>query len=80
MVLLMPIVMLSGMIFPIESMPPILQYVSAIIPTRYYISAMRKLMIMGVGIKQVYRELAVLVGMFVILLSLSLAKFNKRLE
>ena len=80
MVLLMPIVMLSGMIFPIESMPPILQYVSAIIPTRYYISAMRKLMIMGVGIEQVYRELTVLVGMFVILLSLSLAKFNKRLE
>ena len=80
MVLLMPIVMLSGMIFPIESMPPILQCVSAIIPTRYYISAMRKLMIMGVGIEQVYRELAVLVGMFVILLSLSLAKFNKRLE
>ena len=76
----MPIVMLSGMIFPIESMPRILQYVSAIIPTRYYISAMRKLMIMGVGIEQVYRELAVLVGMFVILLSLSLAKFNKRLE
>jgi len=37
-------------------------------------------MIMGVGIEQVYRELAVLVGMFVILLSLSLAKFNKRLE
>ena len=80
MVLLMPIVMLSGMIFPIESMPPILQYVSAIIPTRYYISAMRKLMIMGVGIEQVYRELVILVGMFVILLSLSLAKFNKRLE
>ena len=80
MVLLMPIVMLSGMIFHIESMPRILHYVSAIIPTRYYISAMRKLMIMGVGIEQVYRELAVLVGMFVILLSLSLAKFNKRLE
>ena len=80
MVLLMPIVMLSGMIFPIESMPRILQYVSAIIPTRYYISAMRKLMIMGVGIEQVYRELVILVGMFVILLSLSLAKFNKRLE
>ena len=43
----MPIVMLSGMFFPIESMPKVLQYVSAIIPTRYYTSAMRKLMIMG---------------------------------
>ena len=55
MVLLMPIVMLSGMIFPVESMPQILQYASVIIPTRYYISAMRKLMIMGVGVEQVYR-------------------------
>ena len=47
----MPIVMLSGMFFPIESMPKVLQYVSAIIPTRYYTSAMRKLMIMGGGSK-----------------------------
>ena len=71
MVLLMPIVMLSGMFFPIESMPKVLQYVSAIIPTRYYTSAMRKLMIMGVGVRQV-----MLIG----LLGLSLAMFNKRLE
>lgn len=80
MVLLMPIVMLSGMIFPVESMPGILQWVSAIIPTRYYISAMRKMMIMGVGIKQVFSELVVLSAMLVVLLSLSLVKFNKRLD
>ena len=80
MLLLMPIVMLSGMIFPIESMPKILQYVSAIIPTRYYTSAMRKLMIMGVGVDQVLHEMMVLIGMFVALLGLSLSKFNKRLE
>lgn len=80
MLLLMPIVMLSGMIFPIESMPKILQYVSAIIPTRYYTSAMRKLMIMGVGVDQVLHEMTVLISMFVALLGLSLSKFNKRLE
>ncbi len=80
MVLIMPIIMFSGMIFPIESMPRILQYVSAIIPTRYYISAMRKLMIMGVGVGQVFHETVILVGMFIALLTLSLAKFNKRLE
>ena len=80
MVLLMPIIKLSGMVFPIESMPRILQYVSAIIPTRYYISAMRKLMIMGTGIGQVFRELTILLGMLVILLLLSLTRFNKRLE
>lgn len=80
MVLLMPIVMLSGMIFPVESMSGILQWVSAIIPTRYYISAMRKMMIMGVGIKQVFSELVILSTMLVVLLSLSLVKFNKRLD
>jgi ABC-2 type transport system permease protein len=80
MVLLMPIVMLSGMIFPVESMPRILQWVSAIIPTRYYISAMRKLMIMGVGVREVLFELTVLLGMLVALLALSLATFKKRLE
>lgn len=80
MVLLMPIMMLSGMMFPIESMPKVLQYVSAIIPTRYYTSAMRKLMIMGVGIENIYVEIIVLTSMLIGLMSLALAKFNKRLE
>ena len=80
MVMLMPIVMLSGMVFPIESMPRILQWVSAIVPTRYYISAMRKLMIMGVGVEQVLTELIVLTSMFAVLLALSIATFKKRLE
>lgn len=80
MLLMMPVIMLSGMMFPIESMPKILQYISAIVPTRYYISAMRKLMIMGVGIEEVYFEVSVLISMLVALMSLALAKFNKRLE
>ncbi len=80
MVLLMPIVMLSGMIFPVESMPPVLQWVSAVIPPRYYIEAMRKLMIMGVGIGEVLREVVVLSAMTLLLLFLSLLKFKTRLE
>lgn len=80
MLLMMPIIMLSGMMFPIESMPKILQYISAIVPTRYYISAMRKLMIMGVGIEEIYFEVSILISMLIALMSLALAKFNKRLE
>ena len=80
MVLLVPIVMLSGMLFPVESMPRVLQWISAIIPPRYYIEAMRKLMIMGVGIKEVAREVLILMGMLALLMTLALAKFNKRLE
>ena len=80
MLLMMPIIMLSGMMFPIESMPKILQYISAIVPTRYYISAMRKLMIMGIGIEEIYFEVSILISMLIALMSLALAKFNKRLE
>ncbi len=80
MVLLMPIVMLSGMLFPIESMPQILQWVSAVIPPRYYIEAMRKLMIMGVGIGEVMREVVILCVMTAVLLGFSLSKFKTRLE
>jgi len=80
MVLLMPIVMLSGMLFPVESMPAILQWISAVIPPRYYIEAMRKLMIMGVGVGQVMREMGILLLMLAVLLALALASFKKRLE
>ena len=80
MVLLMPIVMLSGMMFPIESMPTVLQWLSAIVPPRYYIEAMRKLMIMGVGISEVAREVVILTVMTLFLLAVSLKKFKTRLE
>ena len=80
MVLLIPIVMLSGMLFPIESMPAPLQWLSAIVPPRYYIEAMRKLMIMGVGVKEVAREVTVLTVMTLFLLVVSLKTFKTRLE
>ena len=61
-------------------MPTILQWISAIVPTRYYIEAMRKLMIMGVSIGEVAHEVTVLAGMTVVLLAIALKKFNVRLE
>lgn len=79
MVLLMPVVMLSGMMFPVESMPQILQWITVIIPPKYYISAMRKLMIMGVGIDEVMQEVVTLTVMTVLLLTIALKNFNQRL-
>ena len=49
-------------------------------PPRYYIQAMRKLMIMGVGIGEVAHEVAVLAGMTAVLLAIALKKFNVRLK
>ena len=80
MVLLMPVVMLSGMIFPVESMPVVLQWCSAVVPPRYYIEAMRKLMIMGVGIGSVAKEVCILAGMMMLLLTIALKTFKVRLK
>ena len=77
MVLLMPVVMLSGMLFPVESMPQVLQWLAAVVPPRYYIEAMRKLMIMGVGIGEVAREVAVLTGMTVVLLAMEFLQIRR---
>lgn len=79
MVLLVPIVMLSGMMFPVESMPEILQWIAAVVPPRYYILAMRKLMIMGVDVSNVVSEMAVLASMALFFLVVALKKFKKRL-
>ena len=80
MVLLMPVVMLSGMLFPVESMPQVLQWLAAVVPPRYYIQAMRKLMIMGVGIGEVAHEVTVLAGMTAVLLAIAMKKFEVRLK
>lgn len=80
MTLMLPCVLLSGMVFPVESMPAALRCVSALLPPSYYISAMRKLLIMGVGAEKVAHETVVLLVMLAVLLSAALSNFKKRLE
>lgn len=77
---MMPVMLLSGMIFPVESMPQILQWVSSIIPARWYVSAVRKLMIQGVDYIFIWKELVVLLSMAIVLLTVSLKKFKVRLD
>jgi len=78
--LMMPVVVLSGMIFPIESMPKVLQWVSTIIPARWYIASVRKVMIEGLGLRFVLREAEILTAMAALLIGVSLAKFKNRLS
>lgn len=79
MVFLMPTLLLSGMLFPIESMPVILQYVSYIIPARWYIDAMKALMIQGVSVKYCLDLVAILFAFLVAITSLSVYKYKDRL-
>ncbi len=77
--LIIPTIYFSGMTFPIESMPTLYQHVSAFIPARWYVSAVRKLMIQGVEVQHVMHETGILITMAVVLVSVSLATFKKRL-
>ena len=78
--LMMPTMLLSGMIFPIESMPVILQWISDILPARWYIQVVRKLMIEGVPVVLVYKEIGILLLMATVLITISIKKFKYRLE
>lgn len=80
MMLLLPSLLLSGMIYPVESMPVILRTIAYIVPASWFISACRKLMIMGVDITMISREIGVMSGMAVLLITISLLKFKKRLQ
>lgn len=78
--LMFPVIMLSGLMFPIENMPLLLQGLAQIIPAKWYISATRNIMIKGVGFFEISRELLVLSFMAVFFIGLSLKKFKIRLE
>ncbi len=78
--LLIPVMMLSGMMFPLESMPGFFQVFSHIIPARYFIDAMRKLMIESLGIQFVAGDMAVLTGMTLFFMAVALKNFKTRLE
>jgi ABC-2 type transport system permease protein len=77
--LLLPTLILSGFLFPIESMPLPLQTVSRLIPARYYIVILKGIMIKGLGLRELWRETAVLVGMAGGLLLLALGSLKNRL-
>lgn len=79
-ILMMPTMVLSGMIFPVESMPMVLQLISDVLPARWYIQAVRKLMIEGVDISLVLKEVGILSLMAAVLITVSLKKFKNRLE
>ena len=78
--LLLPVAMLSGMFFPIESMPILLQYIARAIPATWYSIALKKLMIQGLGWSSILWESLIMTGMSIVLVILALLNFKKKLE
>ena len=77
---MLPTQMLSGFIFPIESMPTALQWVTYVVPARWFVAIARGIMLKGIGITYLWRETAVLVAMTLLLLVASAKSFKVRLQ
>ncbi|MBK9923799.1 MAG: ABC transporter permease [Anaerolineales bacterium] len=80
MVTMLPTIFLSGFFFPIEAMPEFLQWVSAIIPLRYFLVIIRALLLKGVGAAALQNEIIALVIFAIVIMGAASARFRKRLD
>jgi ABC-2 type transport system permease protein len=78
--LMLPTIILSGFIFPIENMPSVLQWLSHIMPAKYFITIIRTIMLKGMGILYIWKETLILAGMTLFFVTVSVRKFKVRLE
>lgn len=77
---MLPTVMLSGFMFPVENMPLPLQFVSKVIPSTWYYEIVKNIMIKGTGLEVILKHVLVLIGMMVLLFGVAVKKFKIRLE
>ncbi len=77
--MMLPTILFTGFLFPLENMPKILQYLSMIIPSRWFYYIMKAIMLKGLGFEAVWKQTLVLVCMCIVLLTISLKKFKTRL-
>ena len=78
--LMLPTILLSGFIFPIQNMPLPLRIVSNILPPRWFIVIIRNIMLKGTGIQYIWKETMVLIFMAFVFITLSIKNFKIRLE
>jgi ABC-2 type transport system permease protein len=78
--LMLPAMLLSGFIFPIENMPKILQWFCYVVPPKYFIIIIRNVMLKGTDFFAVWKETLVLVGMMSVFIGVSALRFKVRLE
>ncbi|MFT6970002.1 MAG: ABC-2 type transport system permease protein [Roseivirga sp.] len=78
--LMLPVILLSGFIFPVDSMPLPLQVISHIIPAKWFITIIKGVMLKGVGLTYLWKETLILLGMTLFFIGLSIRKYKIRLE
>jgi ABC-2 type transport system permease protein len=78
--LMLPTILLSGFIFPVENMPAILQWVSTVMPARWFIVVIKNIMLKGTGLVFVWKETLILLGMTLFFIMMAVRRFKTRLE
>jgi ABC-2 type transport system permease protein len=78
--LMLPVIILSGFIFPISSMPLPMQIISNIIPAKWFIIIIKAILLKGASISVIWKETLILMGMTVFFIALSIKKYKIRLE
>lgn len=77
--MLLPTMMFTGFMFPLENMPKPLQIISNVIPSKWYYITIKSIMIKGLGMSAIWKETLILLGMTLVLLTISIRKFKIRL-
>ncbi|HVY74526.1 MAG TPA: ABC transporter permease [Puia sp.] len=78
--MMLPTLLLTGFMFPLENMPWIFQALSHVIPSRYYFIIIKAVMLKGLDFSYIWKETLILAGMTVFLLAVALSKFKIRLS
>ncbi len=78
--MMMPMMYISGFVFPVENMPKLLQYLSMAIPMRYYLVIVRSIILKGVGLSTLWVEALMLLLMGTAILVASVLRFRKKLD
>ena len=78
--IMMPMIFLSGFAFPIENMPQSIQYVTYIIPLRYFIIILRGIILKGIGFNLLWKDALALLIFGIVIITLSSLRFKKKLE
>ncbi|MFT4738931.1 MAG: ABC-2 type transport system permease protein [Cyclobacteriaceae bacterium] len=78
--MLLPTMMFTGFLFPLENMPMPLQIVANFLPSKWYYIIVKDVMIKGLGVAAVWKETLILIAMTIVLLTISIRKFNIRLS
>ncbi len=77
---LLPGLFLSGFFFPLEAMPPILRYLSYLMPLRYYLAIIRTILLKGVGVAEIQNDIIALAIFGVAIMTAAALRFRKRLD